>query len=389
MRALHLLLGVAILISFSFDSAFAGADGPSDGDLLAIERNGLSLHTISPTDGSVISTVTISLTGETIEGGTGLAVDPTTGTLYALLKIDGDSDRVLVTIDPATGVATLVGSVGIGFAGIAFDNTGTLFGVTGDAGSKPIPGEQFFSIDKTTGIPTLLCDLGNGSDGENIVFNPLDAKMYHFSGRGTQVFETIDDTSGVTCGVTNIPLSGDRLDDEPTGMVFSIPDGLFFVSTSGSATFNSLTTGGFATELGDTDDIFKGLAILVPPPLPPGEHVFSIEADDNFLHKINPDTGDTISSVEIILPGERVRGGAGLTFNPEDGKLYALVKIGNEERQLVTIFCIYSKEFTFIISISSSDTKQSIPRFKCQGSHLIIIVFSYIGSHSGNGIDGY
>ena len=229
MRALHLLLGIAILISFSFDSAFAGADGPSDGDLLAIERNGLSLHTISPTDGSVISTVAISLTGETIEGGTGLAVDPTTGTLYALLKIDSDSDRVLVTIDPATGVATLVGSVGFGFAGIAFDNTGALFGVSGDGASPP---EQFFFINKITGIPTLLCDLGNGSDGENIVFNPLDGKMYHFSGRGTQVFETIDDTSGTTCGVTNIPLSGDRLDDEPTGMVFSIPDGLFFVSTS-------------------------------------------------------------------------------------------------------------------------------------------------------------
>ena len=275
MRALHLLLGIAILISisFSFDSAYAGA-GPSVGDLLAIERNGLSLHTISPTDGSVISTVTISLTGETIEGGTGLAVDPTTGTLYALLKIDGDNDRVLVTIDPATGVATLVGSVGFGFAGIAFDNTGTLFGVTGDADFKPIPGEQFFFIDKTTGIPTLLCDLGNGSAGENIVFNPLDGKMYHFSGRGTQVFETIDDTSGVTCGVTDIPLSGDFLDKEPTGMVFSIPDGLFFVSTTVGKTFNSLTTGGFATELGDTvgvsDDVFKGLAILVPPPLPPG-----------------------------------------------------------------------------------------------------------------------
>ncbi len=125
---LYILLGIMIIsISFSFDSAYAGLPPPPpmDGDLLAIERDGSLLHTISPTDGSVISTVRISLTGEIIKGGTGLAVDLTTGTLYALLKIDGDSDRVLVTIDPATGVATLVGSVGLGFAGIAFDNTGT------------------------------------------------------------------------------------------------------------------------------------------------------------------------------------------------------------------------------------------------------------------------
>ena len=76
--------------------------------------------------------------------------------------------------------------------------------------------------------------------------------------------------------------------------------------------------------------------------------VLSIEPKSPFIHKINPDTGDTISSVEITLDGTfpsdlTVNGGTGIAHNPADGKTYALLKVteGEEssglDRHLATI----------------------------------------------------
>jgi len=81
----------------------------------------------------------------------------------------------------------------------------------------------------------------------------------------------------------------------------------------------------------------------------PGKNVLSIENKAPFVHKINPDTGDTISSVEITLDGSFpqgliVNGGTGIAHNPADGKIYALLKISEDagdtaglDRHLATI----------------------------------------------------
>ena len=51
-----------------------------------------------------------------------LATHPTTGELWALLKLAGQNGRELVIIDPGTGAATSVGDTGDRFAGLAFVN---------------------------------------------------------------------------------------------------------------------------------------------------------------------------------------------------------------------------------------------------------------------------
>jgi hypothetical protein len=103
-----------------------------DETLYSVSRDDDLLRTIDPTNGSTLSSVTITLSGKTIFGANGLATDPGTGVLWAILKISGQSGRQLVTIDPDTGVATSVGNTGDRFAGLAFDSSGRLFGVTGD-----------------------------------------------------------------------------------------------------------------------------------------------------------------------------------------------------------------------------------------------------------------
>jgi len=84
-----------------------------------------------------------------------------------------------------------------------------------------------------------------------------------------------------------------------------------------------------ASIIGTTPFAFAQITIT------PGENVLSIDSEDPALHKINPDTAATISSVAITLDGSFpssffVIGGTGIAFNPVDGKTYALLKISDD-----------------------------------------------------------
>jgi hypothetical protein len=76
------------------------------------------LYKLNPLDGSVISSVGVTLGGNAISGVNGLATDPDTGLLWGIIR-QGVTRR-LGTIDVNTGVATTVGTLSDNFAGIAF-----------------------------------------------------------------------------------------------------------------------------------------------------------------------------------------------------------------------------------------------------------------------------
>ncbi len=101
------------------------------------------LYTVDSTDASMVSLGPI---GYAVSG---MAVDPTDGTLYgATSEKDGTSFRTLITIDTTTGAGTIVGSFSNGGSGahdIAFDATGQLWAVSNNGG-------RLWQIDKTTGI---------------------------------------------------------------------------------------------------------------------------------------------------------------------------------------------------------------------------------------------
>jgi hypothetical protein len=144
--------------------------------LYTVEPNDDQLRVLDPNTAETLDSITISVAGETVNGATGLATHPSTNVLYAILKLSGVSGRVLATINPTTGVATMIGNTGDSFASIAFDCNGVLYGVTGEEGSPP---ESLFTIDTTTAAPTFMLGLGAGDDGEAIGFNPTDGFMYH------------------------------------------------------------------------------------------------------------------------------------------------------------------------------------------------------------------
>jgi hypothetical protein len=233
------------------------------------------LKTIDPTDGSTITeaNVTITLAGFTVIGGSGLARHPQTETLYALLKVSGSSFRRLVMLDETTGVATDIGDTVNRYAGMAFTADGTLYGITGDGGGNP---ESLFILSLVDASSTLVIDLGAGSDGETIAFNPTDRLIYHASGIGTpnhpngEIFETVD--PGML-GVANVPLSGFDY-EELTSLTYS--DGAFYAGDVGDSAVDMpslyrITPAGVVTLVGAMDHVSKGLVEArdpEPPPVP-------------------------------------------------------------------------------------------------------------------------
>jgi cysteine-rich repeat protein len=161
--------------------------------LLSIGRDRDQLFVIDPLTGATLCQRTVSLAGFTIRGGNGLATDPLTGVLWGLLRESGSPGvRHLVTINPLTGVATNIGiPAPTGLAGIAFDSSATLYGVSGDGGT---PQETLFTLNTTNAAATFFMSLGNGSDGEAIAFNNKDKYLYHASGRfsGSFILEKIN-----------------------------------------------------------------------------------------------------------------------------------------------------------------------------------------------------
>jgi hypothetical protein len=95
-----------------------------DGTLYGGRNTDAELYTIDPTTGNTIATTTVTMAGQNLFGFNGLATDPDTGTLWALLRAEGLSrkTRILATLDPFTGVATQIGITApdSGFASIAF-----------------------------------------------------------------------------------------------------------------------------------------------------------------------------------------------------------------------------------------------------------------------------
>jgi hypothetical protein len=217
------------------------------------------LYEINPADASVVASTLITVPGRTITGANGLALDPTSGTAYAIVKAASVTGRLLITINLATGVGVEIGNLGANFSPLAFRPDGQLLGATGDGAA---PSETLFFINKATAVTTLAFAMGNGADGEVIVYNPVDANLYHFSGNSTIVFEKWA-TSNVTYTPTNIPLSGASPGGEVFGAVWDPAQNAFLTSNISSQLRTITPAGVVSGSLGDLPNDLRGLILLL------------------------------------------------------------------------------------------------------------------------------
>lgn len=161
-------------------------------------------------------------------------------------RLFGSADGFLMQIDPATGVATQVGSaLGLRIGGADFTPDGQLYGVELVCGGihPSCPTQQrLVRIDTGTGMDTIVATLSQniGNIG-SIVFNPATGKFLGSSDReasgGALLFDL--DTTGMVSNVR--PMSGGSIAQglgfAPTCITGSIADILTFfddAATSGS-----------------------------------------------------------------------------------------------------------------------------------------------------------
>ncbi len=187
------------------------------------------LYTIDPDDASLTAVGPIGFAL------TGLAFDPTDGTLYGATSVNSAaSPKSLIAVDPVTGAGTLVGAFtgGIQVTDLAFADDGNLYGW------HPAASPNLVSIDKATGATTVI---GPPSPSGPVEF--ANGVLYKFTVAGASDIYTVDPVTGIATFVASIPPLSDFV--SPNALAW---DGIsMFASTAFSALVAKLWTVDLAT----------------------------------------------------------------------------------------------------------------------------------------------
>jgi len=285
-----LFRSLLVILAFALTGPSANAAEPF---LYAGDSSSGTLHRIDKTTGSTQLSTAVTINGNSAVWIKGLAAQPGTGDLYAIVgefaTLDGVVDFKLATIAPDTGVATEIGLLSDRFSGLAWvvlpptgDGTlqpiDALMGVTGNGASTP---ESLFIIDHTNAGSALFMNLTMSGPGEAVAFNTLDGMLYRLSGssipdtpEGSLIdFEQID-LSGPSS--TPIPLTGAQF-SKGNGLVFDEATGGFFFAAetapppgdggTGATELFSLNIGGTAAPVGAIAAYFGGMAFSFQVPV--------------------------------------------------------------------------------------------------------------------------
>ena len=162
------------------------------------------LDHLNPVDGSVVKSFAIALAGSSWRptSGLGLAADPTTGTMWAILQVSEGvtaltEHRLLVTLDESNGVAQLVAefdALGPQPYDLAFKDDGTLYAVANMPLLKAFSTPGMYTVDKTTGDLTDVLAFANSSGFDAIANIPGLNTMAHAyrNLQGVAILEEID-----------------------------------------------------------------------------------------------------------------------------------------------------------------------------------------------------
>ena len=246
LRAINLLTCTALLaVQFTLLPTSAQADTLYGAT--GASNTTSSLFTLDSTTGATLSTI-----GPIGFGITGLAVDPLTQVIYGATNSNSAlSPNSLITINPTTGLGTLVGSFGNVIGDLSFNSAGVLFG----SGQNSLQ-----TINLATGALTNVGGSFGGSGGTGLAFNA--AGTLYFSGNGdTGALKTVNPATGITTTVAT--LSGIPNHGNIAALAFDSAGNLIGVDlNSGVAHLVKInTTTGAMTDLGTSLAKLDGIAL--------------------------------------------------------------------------------------------------------------------------------
>ena len=254
------------MVLFASSCGLLACAGTASADLLygadGAGNRPSNLLILDPSSGTVLRTV-----GPIGFGVTGLAIDPTTGTLYGTTGRANDPGTApnpgsLITINRSTGQGTLVGDLvppesdRSPAADITFTPDGTLYGWL-----EPND-DDLVRIDKATGLATIVGDSGLSTYGSGLASNA--AGVLYFAGDGLQgPLWTVDRNTGLPTQVAT--LTGPDPDPGISALAFNSAGKLYGSTTpSDSATLGSTLisidpTSGALTTIGPAIDRLDAL----------------------------------------------------------------------------------------------------------------------------------
>jgi len=231
-------------------------------------------------DRTVDQVKTITSNGNPISPGSsglGLAVSPLTKVMYAVTSVFPGStsgNRNLVTINPFSGKATLVGTmVSLRNLDIEFDLDGNLYAVQGHGTCFTTPivmskRAPFYKINLQDGSPSFLYDLSDRDLdlGGGIAINPVDGLIYFLSTIDqVPYFVSVDPANGA---ITSIEVTGLGGPVHVRDLVYDAAQNSFLVfgcdptppTLTSQCTFKwySLTPAGEMAEIGVNPDVRVG-----------------------------------------------------------------------------------------------------------------------------------
>lgn len=204
------------------------------GTLYGTDGNGGNLLTINRNTGVA------TLVGNMGIGGVpSLSVDPITGIMYAG---GGGGNPDIYTVNPANGATTLVGASSLGFSsigGLDFRADGTLFAAVNILGNGRTGADHLAALDTLTGVAVIIGPFGNivepapfPADGtgssdlegiEAIAFSPTGVLYGASSTRGAAGLQsTLFTIDLLTGAATPLALIANSLGDSPSGGVVSL-----------------------------------------------------------------------------------------------------------------------------------------------------------------------
>lgn len=218
------LTSIAILV-FTASAALAGA---AEALYAASVRGSIaggagqvggSLYRVDPETGKYNAVSSIRLDGAPI-GVTGLADHPSTGVLYGVTSsFSSASPQSLVTVDPKTGEATLVGNLGTAASDISFDQEGTLYGWLRQTA-------QLATIDVKTGAVRPLGASHVAGEPGGLAIDSR-GRFYVAATGATGTLDTVDPKTGaVTAGpaIQGAPFMAgiNSLSFSPSGVLYAV-----------------------------------------------------------------------------------------------------------------------------------------------------------------------
>lgn len=225
------------------------------------EGIGGSLYTVALATGSATFVAPIRLNGTAPVGITGISVHPSTGVLYGITSPLSRSNALsLVTLDPATGNATLIGQLRMTGSDISFTRAGILF--------TWLPAtSQLGIVNLDTGAVTPIGPVGPAGPPAGLAIDH--SGVAYITPKGaTGTLDTVDIATGTI--KAGPQLSGAPFDSAINSMTFT-PQGLLLAvnSNAGAPAATRLVTinvgTGAVSNIGTLPDDTDGIAFASTP----------------------------------------------------------------------------------------------------------------------------